>query len=103
MAGKTGPQGLALLRQAGQTSIPGAEAAIKARLAGFPAEIDVAAGDEVAAWNTVEGALAAGADPSGIELVLLAPAPRSIGDRWEGGGLAGADEPPASGGRRAGV
>jgi excisionase family DNA binding protein len=54
------------------------------------------AGDERGAWAVVEDTLASGADPVEIHLELLAPALRSIGDRWESGELTVADEHRAS-------
>jgi MerR family transcriptional regulator, light-induced transcriptional regulator len=54
------------------------------------------AGDEPGVWALVEAALASGAEPVGIHVDLLAPALRSIGDRWALGELSVADEHRAS-------
>lgn len=50
------------------------------------------AGDEVGAWNVVEAALASGAEPVEIHLGLLAPALRTIGERWAAGELTVGEE-----------
>ncbi len=49
-------------------------------------------GDEAGAWLVVESALASGASPSEIYLLLLVPTLAAIGDRWEAGDLTVADE-----------
>jgi MerR family transcriptional regulator, light-induced transcriptional regulator len=54
------------------------------------------AGDEPGVWALVDATLASGAEPADIHLDLLAPALRSIGDRWESGELSVADEHRAS-------
>ena len=54
------------------------------------------AGDELGAWNVVESALASGAAPSEVHLALLAPALRTVGERWEAGGITVGDEHKAS-------
>jgi excisionase family DNA binding protein len=54
------------------------------------------AGDEPAAWDTVERALAAGHDPSFCYLEMLAGALGNIGARWFDGELDAADEPLAT-------
>jgi excisionase family DNA binding protein len=65
----------------------GSRGAARARL-----EARLIAGDEVGAWLVVESALASGASPSEIYLVLLVPTLAAIGDRWEAGDLTVADE-----------
>ncbi|MDA8032789.1 MAG: B12-binding domain-containing protein [Actinomycetota bacterium] len=50
------------------------------------------AGDELGAWNVVEAALASGAEPVEIHLAMLAPALRSIGERWAAGELSVGEE-----------
>ena len=54
------------------------------------------AGDEVGAWNVVESALASGAEPAEVHLELLAPALRTIGERWAAGSVSVGDEHRAS-------
>jgi excisionase family DNA binding protein len=54
------------------------------------------AGDEAGAWRILEEAAAAGMPPSALLVELLAPALRSIGDRWAAGELVIADEHRAS-------
>jgi excisionase family DNA binding protein len=54
------------------------------------------AGDELGAWTVAESALASGADPADINLELLAPALRTIGERWEAGDIDVGDEHQAS-------
>jgi excisionase family DNA binding protein len=43
--------------------------------------------DAVGAWNVVERALASGAPPRRVELELIAPALRDIGERWATGDI----------------
>jgi len=50
------------------------------------------AGDEAGAWAVVESALASGAEPAEVDLDILAPALRQIGDQWAAGQLTVADE-----------
>jgi MerR family transcriptional regulator, light-induced transcriptional regulator len=54
------------------------------------------AGDEPGVWALVETALTSGAQPAEIHLDLLAPALRSVGDRWASGQLSVAEEHRAS-------
>ncbi|MFN7150374.1 MAG: cobalamin-dependent protein [Microthrixaceae bacterium] len=54
------------------------------------------AGDEPGAWGVVESALGSGATPAEVLTRMLAPALRSIGERWAGGELSIADEHRAS-------
>jgi excisionase family DNA binding protein len=54
------------------------------------------AGDELGVWQVVESALAGGADPSEIELELIVPALRTVGEQWAKGQLTVADEHRAS-------
>lgn len=54
------------------------------------------AGDEAGAWGVVESAQSSGATPSEVLTEMLAPALRSIGQRWADGELAIADEHRAS-------
>lgn len=54
------------------------------------------AGDETAAWQLVEAAIADGSDPVNVHLDLLAPALTSIGRRWADGELSIACEHKAS-------
>jgi methanogenic corrinoid protein MtbC1 len=54
------------------------------------------AGDVPGAWSVVESALVSGATPREIHLELLAPALRSIGQRWADGEITVADEHRAS-------
>lgn len=65
----------------------GSRGAARARL-----EARLIAGDEAGAWLVVESALASGASPSEIYLLLLVPSLAAIGDRWEAGDLTVADE-----------
>jgi excisionase family DNA binding protein len=55
-------------------------------------EARLVAGDEAGAWGVAEAALAAGAEPTGLLLDVLAPALRAIGDAWEAGTLDVAEE-----------
>lgn len=50
------------------------------------------AGDEAGAWAVVESALAAGAEPADVDLDIIVPALRQIGDQWAAGELTVADE-----------
>lgn len=50
------------------------------------------AGDEAGAWNTVEAAMASSLEPAEVYHDLLVPALREIGDAWQDGSLAVADE-----------
>ncbi len=59
-------------------------------------EARMVAGDEAGAWKLVEGALAAGGTPASIYTDVLAPALRSIGERWQRGELDVAEEHRAS-------
>jgi MerR family transcriptional regulator, light-induced transcriptional regulator len=59
-------------------------------------ETHLLAGDEPAAWDTVERALAAGHDPSFCYLEMVAGALANIGARWFEGELDAADEPLAT-------
>ena len=54
------------------------------------------AGDELGVWQLVESALAGGAEPSEVQLEMLVPALRTVGDRWATGELTVADEHRAS-------
>ncbi len=54
------------------------------------------AGDEAGAWGVVESALGSGATPAEVLTRMLAPALRSIGERWAAGELSIADEHRAS-------
>ncbi len=54
------------------------------------------AGDEAGAWSVVERALASGATARDIHLELIAPALRTIGEKWTHGDLDVADEHRAS-------
>ncbi|HLI44924.1 MAG TPA: B12-binding domain-containing protein [Acidimicrobiales bacterium] len=54
------------------------------------------AGDEIGAWELTESALSSGADPADVELELIAPALRAIGERWAAGTLDVGDEHRAS-------
>ena len=54
------------------------------------------AGDEGAAWQVVESALASGHEPSAIYSEMISPALRSIGEQWERGEIDVADEHRAS-------
>jgi MerR family transcriptional regulator, light-induced transcriptional regulator len=64
----------------------------------WPARLETCllAGDEPAAWDTVERALAAGHDPSFCYLEMVAGALANIGARWFEGELDAADEPLAT-------
>lgn len=55
------------------------------------------AGDAAGAWGVLEAAMAAGTEVDAVYLEVLAPALRSIGDRWETGELDVAIEHRASG------
>jgi excisionase family DNA binding protein len=55
------------------------------------------AGDEPGAWSVLETAMTAGYTPEELHLDLLAPALRSIGERWAIGRVTVADEHRASG------
>lgn len=55
------------------------------------------AGDEAGAWDLVDAALVAGADPKAIYLGLLSPALHDVGARWERGEVTIAQEHGASG------
>jgi excisionase family DNA binding protein len=59
-------------------------------------EARMLAGDRLGAWSVVEAALAAGASPSEVEVDALAPAMRSIGERWHAGELGIGDEHQAT-------
>lgn len=59
-------------------------------------ESRMVSGDANGAWSVVEAALAAGHAPAAIYAEYLAPALRSIGDKWEAGELAIHDEHLAS-------
>jgi len=50
------------------------------------------AGDVTGAWWLVESHLSGGLDPAGVLLQLVAPALRSIGERWADGSVSVADE-----------
>jgi excisionase family DNA binding protein len=50
------------------------------------------AGDEPGAWSVVERALTTGYTPSQLYLDLLAPALRTVGERWSSGALTVGDE-----------
>lgn len=54
------------------------------------------AGDETGSWGVVDAALASGADPADVLTDMVAPALRSIGQRWADGELTIADEHRAS-------
>jgi excisionase family DNA binding protein len=54
------------------------------------------AGDEPAAWDTIERALASGHDPAFCYLEMVADALADIGSRWAAGELDAADEPLAT-------
>jgi excisionase family DNA binding protein len=54
------------------------------------------AGDEAGAWGVVQSALGSGATPAEVLTRVLAPALRSIGERWAAGELSIADEHRAS-------
>jgi excisionase family DNA binding protein len=54
------------------------------------------AGDEIGAWELTESALSSGADPGDVELELIAPALREIGEQWAAGRLDIGDEHRAS-------
>jgi len=59
-------------------------------------EIVLLGGDEAAAWQVVEAALASGHEPSAIYSQMISPALRDVGDRWERGEIDVADEHRAS-------
>lgn len=50
------------------------------------------AGDEIGAFQLLEGAMGSGADPEEVYLDLLAPAMVDIGERWHNGEISIADE-----------
>ena len=52
----------------------------------------VLAGDEPGAWAVVEAALASGMGPDSLLLEVVAPALRSVGERWANAQLTVADE-----------
>ncbi len=54
------------------------------------------AGDEVAAWRLIEASISSNDDPVSIHLDVLAPALKSIGQRWADGELSIASEHKAS-------
>jgi excisionase family DNA binding protein len=54
------------------------------------------AGDEGGAWELIERALTSSMEPADVYHDVLAPAMRSIGDRWAAGELTVADEHQAS-------
>jgi excisionase family DNA binding protein len=60
-------------------------------------EARLLAGDAAGAWGVVESALAGGAAVDEVYIDMLAPALRSIGDRWERGEIDVAIEHRASG------
>jgi excisionase family DNA binding protein len=60
-------------------------------------ELRLLAGDERGAWSIVEAALAAGASVEAVLLDIVAPALRSIGERWASGEIDVALEHRASG------
>ncbi len=53
-------------------------------------------GDETGAWSVVEGALAAGVDPSEVYTDVIAPALSGIGDAWARGEVTVGEEHQAS-------
>ena len=55
-------------------------------------EARLLAGDGAGAWWLIEGRLGGGLDPTGVVTTLLAPALRSIGERWAAGDVSVADE-----------
>lgn len=59
-------------------------------------ESRMVAGDANGAWSVVEAALSAGHSPADVYADYLAPALRSIGDKWQSGELAVHDEHLAS-------
>jgi excisionase family DNA binding protein len=61
-------------------------------------EARLLAGDCAGAWWLVEGRLGGGLDPAGVLTTLVAPALRSIGDRWAQGEVSVADEHCATAG-----
>jgi excisionase family DNA binding protein len=71
----------------------------RTRRAGYPLQLTerLLVGDEPGAWTLIQGALAAGMDAEHIYLDLIAPALRTIGDRWALGLVSVADEHLASG------
>ncbi len=60
-------------------------------------EARLMAGDAAGAWGVIEASLTAGTSVADIYLQVLAPAMRSIGDRWEAGEIDIAIEHRASG------
>ena len=54
------------------------------------------AGDRLGSKNVVEASLAAGTDPIGVYVDVVAPAMRAIGDGWASGGVDVAEEHRAS-------
>ena len=56
----------------------------------------MAAGDEAGAWRVIDDAMAAGLEPAGVYLDLLAPALRRLGDGWAAGSVTVAEEHRAS-------
>lgn len=80
-----------LARLAGQEHVPAARPLRRAE-ARRRLEQRLLAGDELGAWSVVEAALSSGADPVEVHLGLLAPALRSIGERWAAGELTVGDE-----------
>ena len=89
---KVRPRDLERLREAPATApSSSARRGAKGRL-----EARLVAGDELGAWSVVEAALSSGAEPAEVHLELVAPALRSIGDRWASGELDVADEHLAS-------
>ncbi len=60
-------------------------------------EARLLAGDATGAWRVVESALTGGTPVAAIYTDVLAPALRSIGDRWESGEIDVAEEHRASG------
>ncbi len=71
---------------------PGAKAPWSERL-----EMRLMAGDAAGSWGVIESAMAAGSDLDALYLDVVAPAMRSIGDRWERGEIDIAVEHVASG------
>lgn len=60
-------------------------------------EVRLLAGDAQGAWGVVESAMAGGIDVADVYTDVLAPALRSIGDRWAAGEIDIAEEHRASG------
>jgi excisionase family DNA binding protein len=85
---------LGSFREARQTEEP-------ARLRSAPwserLEARLMVGDSAGAWGVLEASMAAGTEVAEIYLDVLAPAMRSIGDRWEAGEIDVAIEHRASG------